>query len=460
MKKSMMFGLMCAATVVCGVAKGETITIPLEVGCDTLAYSVNGGLAVEVDLTDEAYEGATALEFDLGHNGAYVVELKKSGSTVKTYNWNVTGESCEVAAESGENEAMLDTRGERSIDCRGGAVLETFTYSGIGWGEQGAGMSATVTFKKDGGNEQTLLGATEGAGEVQWTVERGGKYVFTHKSGDAEETATFVVNGPFTVRVPKSISHLTCAVFVDETPVGGNEDGQYVRYDIPGSGCTIVFTPTDGYLIRSGGELALPVRDKTLGDDDLPVLIAPGEEDNPWKVGAGGTDVVQAYVKNGVLVIVGSGAMSDFADAASVPWTAVADEVTEVTIAEGVTKVGKNSLALFDETVTANGTPLSFYDMMAGARGSAEPAEPSGAIGGAEFEQVQIVGGKAYLAVSVCTNGDVTAATEDWQKAAIEEAQVEEDGTVTLTVPAAAERGFMLLKSKGAAPTDIVIEDR
>ena len=79
MKKSMMFGLMCAATFVCGVAKGETAKIPLEDGCDTLAYSVNGGLAVEVDLTGEAYEGAISLQLDLGHNGAYVVALKKSG---------------------------------------------------------------------------------------------------------------------------------------------------------------------------------------------------------------------------------------------------------------------------------------------------------------------------------------------------------------------------------------------
>ena len=200
--------------------------------------------------------------------------------------------------------------------------------------------------------------------------------------------------------------------------------------------------------------MALPVGDKTLAAEDLPVLIAPGVEGNPWKVGEGGTDVVQAYVKDGVLFIAGSGAMYDFASAEEVPWAAFVGDVTAVTIAEGVTKVGKNSLAGFDDKVMANGTPLSFYDMMAGARGSAEPAEPSGAIGGAEFEQVRIVGGKAYLAVSVCTNSEVKAIGEGedggWQKAAIEEAQVEEDGTVTLTVPATAEQGFMLLKSKGA----------
>ena len=182
----------------------------------------------------------------------------------------------------------------------------------------------------------------------------------------------------------------------------------------------------------------------------------PGGEGNPWEIGEG----VSAYIKNGVLCVQGTGEMDDFASAEDVPWAAFVDDVTAVTIAQDVTKVGKNSLAGFDDKVTANGTPLSFYDMMAGARGSDEPAEPSGAVSGAEPETVRIVDGKVLLGVSVCTNGDVTAATEDWQKAAIEKAQVEEDGTVTLTIPATAEKGFMLLKSKGAAPSNIVIEDR
>ena len=187
----------------------------------------------------------------------------------------------------------------------------------------------------------------------------------------------------------------------------------------------------------------------------------PGGEGNPWEIGEG----VSAYIKNGVLCVQGTGEMDDFASAEDVPWAAFVDDVTAVTIAQDVTKVGKNSLAGFDDKVTANGTPLSFYDMMAGARGSAEPAEPSGAVSGAEPETVRIVDGKVLLGVSVCTNGDVTAATEDWEPAAIEAAKVEEDGTVTLTIPATAEKGFMLLKSKGADPSNNnaankIIEDR
>ena len=181
--------------------------------------------------------------------------------------------------------------------------------------------------------------------------------------------------------------------------------------------------------------------------------LGPGCKSCPWTVG----DDVTAYITGEELDIEGTGGMYDFASADNVPWAAFVDDVTAVTIAQDVTHVGKNSLAGFDDKVTANGTPLSFYDMMAGARGSAEPAEPSGAVSGAEPETVRIVDGKVLLGVSVCTNSEVKVIGEGedcgWQKAAIEKAEVV-DGTAILTVPATAEQGFMLLKSKGADPSN------
>lgn len=189
MKKSMMMVLMCAATVVCGVAKGETVEIPLEGGCDTLAYSVNGGPAVEVSLTGEAYADATALELDLGHNGAYVVELKKSGSTVKTYNWNVTDAEV-VASESGMTEAMLDTREVKTI---AGTTAETITYSADGWGVGGSGV--TVGYLLDSVAAKTLKEAAD-SGAFEWKPTVNGRYVFSHAVTDGTtETAVVVVNG-------------------------------------------------------------------------------------------------------------------------------------------------------------------------------------------------------------------------------------------------------------------------
>ena len=357
MKKSMMFGLMCAATVVCGVAKGETVAIPLEVGCDTLAYSVNGGLAVEVDLTGEAYEGATVLEFDLGHNGAYVVALKKSGVTVKTYNWNVTDAEFE-ASESGMTEAMLDTREEKTI---AGTTTETITYSADGWGVGGSGV--TVGYSLEGGTGQTLKEAAD-SGAFEWKPTLNGRYVFRHAVTDGTtETAVFVVNG------------------------------------------------------------------------------LPGREGDPWEIGTG----VTAYVKDRVLYLNGKGEVTEFGGDGA-PWAGYGEVLTGIgPLSKGI-DIPASVLATLPISVTGG-------------------AEPSGAVGGAEPERIKIVDGKVLLGVSVCTNGDLTAATEDWQKAAIEGAQVEEDGTVTLTVPATAEQGFMLLKSKGAAPTDNnaankIIEDR
>ena len=100
--------------------------------------------------------------------------------------------------------------------------------------------------------------------------------------------------------------------------------------------------------------------------------LGPGCKSCPWTVG----DDVTAYITGEELDIEGTGGMYDFASADDVPWAAFVDDVTAVTIAQDVTKVGKNSLAGFDDKVTANGTPLSFYDMMAGARGVAEPPVP------------------------------------------------------------------------------------
>ena len=357
MKKSMMFGLMCAATVVCGVAKGETVKIPLEDGCDTLAYSVNGGLAVEVDLTGEAYEGATDLEFDLGHNGAYVVALKKSGEVVKTYNWNVTDAEFE-ASESGMTEAMLDTREEKTI---AGTTTETITYSADGWGVGGSGV--TVGYSLEGGARQTLK-TPAGGGTVSWKPTLNGRYVFSHAVTDGiTETAVFVVNG------------------------------------------------------------------------------LPGGEGDPWEIGTG----VTAYVKDRILYLNGKGEVTEFGGDGA-PWAVYNEKLTGIgPLSKGI-DIPASVLATLPISVTGG-------------------AEPSGAVSGAEPERIKIVDGKVLLGVSVCTNGDVTAATEDWEPAAIEEAKVEEDGTVTLTVPATAEQGFMLLKSKGAAPSDnnaanTIIEDR
>lgn len=208
----------------------------------------------------------------------------------------------------------------------------------------------------------------------------------------------------------------------------GEGEAKPYRTGLKGNG-TVEWTPLfDGTYVfqhMAGGEVTETVR--------FAAVKFRGGQDNPWEIGAGDEAAVTAYVKDGYLYLAGAGEVKEFTGDA--PWAIVNDMLEGIgPLSKGIV-IPASVLATLPITVTGG-------------------TEPSGAIGGAEFEQVKIVGGKVYLAVSVCTNGDVTAATEDWQKAAIEEAQVEEDGTVTLTVPATAEHGFMLLKSKGTDPSN------
>ena len=66
-------------------------------------------------------------------------------------------------------------------------------------------------------------------------------------------------------------------------------------------------------------------------------------------------------------------------------------------------------------------------------------------------ERIEIVGGTAYLGVSVKTNGDLAAEQKSWGKVKFDKGvkvDVSEDGTeLVIPVPANAEKGFMVLES-------------
>ena len=108
------------------------------------------------------------------------------------------------------------------------------------------------------------------------------------------------------------------------------------------------------------------------------VEISWGDKKRPWIAG----DDVTVYTNGTTLIIEGSGAMSNYVDAASVPWAAVAGEVTEVAIAESVTPVGANSLAGLNYTAMVNGTPISSIRPYAqGCTGTPIiPVPPEGAV--------------------------------------------------------------------------------
>ena len=68
------------------------------------------------------------------------------------------------------------------------------------------------------------------------------------------------------------------------------------------------------------------------------------------------------YISNGVLYIFGTGEMENYKTAASVPWYEYRDEITEIRIESGVTKVGTYAFYCFDnlKTVKSENKDLQF----------------------------------------------------------------------------------------------------
>ena len=121
------------------------------------------------------------------------------------------------------------------------------------------------------------------------------------------------------------------------------------------------------------------------------------------------------------------------------PWKESAAGITKLQFAEGVTNLGETMVTL-PALASVNGLTLGKF-VEAGMVGAAR----------AGFSAIAVENGWAQLGVLVCTNGDVTAATEGWQKVKVESATVV-DGEAILTVPAPAEKGFFIINPKPDVP--------
>ena len=197
---------------------------------------------------------------------------------------------------------------------------------------------------------------------------------------------------------------------------------------VGGGGWYEVRAPLDSVATRLGlsaGELTNVVA--------TVATVPEGTAETPWTLGEG----VTGYLANGVLHVEGAGAMDDFASAADAPWACAAAHVRRVEVEPTVTHLAAHAF----EGMSA-GVPLSLTEEQAPRMiGAISPADPNA---------IEVVDGAVHLTVSVSTNSELTAATEGWGKAKVGHAETEDDGTVTLTVPAPAERGFFILKSKPA----------
>lgn len=71
----------------------------------------------------------------------------------------------------------------------------------------------------------------------------------------------------------------------------------------------------------------------------------------------------------------------------------------------------------------------------------------------AKVETISISNNTAIINVNVCTNNDITVETANWNKAKITDCKLNDDGTVTLTVPVSSQSGFIILQTGDARIT-------
>ena len=245
----------------------------------------------------------------------------------------------------------------------------------------------------------------------------------------------------FTVNVPAmaNVAHELSTDDARMTIVADWETSSYAI--ISNAEVTVAFRGVGNYRVTANGTKTWTLTgDVVFGTTDgfpLPTVEGiPGTIVAPWTVG----ENVQAYTNiAGVLTITGTGAMSNFTNAADVPWNPAM--VKSIAIGNEVTKIGVNTwFGMSGDVVVDGGLPLSRYAFV--GEGFAASEEPSGSISPAEFERVDIVDGVALLGVSVYTSDAIT--NENWSVAT--------NGVIE--VPAPGKQGFFILKSKPSAPTD------
>ena len=164
-----------------------------------------------------------------------------------------------------------------------------------------------------------------------------------------------------------------------------------------------------------------------------------GSKDTPWKVGTTGHEAEVKAWTNGVggLTVQGSGAIG------SMPWAENPAGIIELVKDRAVAGF-PDIVNTLPDLATVNGLTLDEL-AVAGMVGAVK----------AGFSTIAVDNGTAQLGVVVFTNGNLTAATESWGKAKVEAVGLDkESGEAILSIPATAEKGFMILKPNGAAPSN------
>lgn len=164
-----------------------------------------------------------------------------------------------------------------------------------------------------------------------------------------------------------------------------------------------------------------------------------------WEIGAAGNESgIKAWTNStGRLIITGSGAMTNFANAADVPWNP--DVVLEVECGSAITPIGKNVFAALGDAVLVNGVAAGEIRHAFGITADEAPV----AAVTAEFEKIAIENGKADFVIKVKKTATLEEA--NWDSATLTAVGIDgcpENGRVKVTVSAEGDKGFYVLGFK------------
>jgi len=202
-----------------------------------------------------------------------------------------------------------------------------------------------------------------------------------------------------------------------------------VNAEVPGNEWKIPATSTTAY--EWGTDMFYGTGGTLQGQPELNTTyyvksaLPLGSKGNPWKIGAGAGDTVNAWTNGmGTLVVEGAGRMKAFAsDGSDVPWPV--GDVAAVEISGEVASIGQNAWRGLGDGVTYNGLSTTAAKTMGdGFGGTAE-------YGRVAFKEFQVDGGSVQATVALET---AKSLTNEWTEVELTDDDVRvENGRIVIT---------------------------
>jgi len=225
-------------------------------------------------------------------------------------------------------------------------------------------------------------------------------------------------------------------MFRDCTSLEINTEGPGKEWKIPVTSTTAKDWGTDMFSGTAGTLQGQPALNTTYYIKSAP--MPPGSKGNPWKIGAGTGDTVEAWTNGTTLVVQGAGKMMDFdAEDSLVPWPV--EQIAAVEIAGSVTSIGQNAwLGLADSVSYNNLSATAAKTMSNGFGGTTQYARTA-------FREFLVNGASINATVALET---AKSLTNEWVEVELTDEDVHvENGRIVIQHESAPQsQGFYLLQ--------------